>query len=155
MSCAVSPSRTGVDRPLEIKSSFYVRPDEFRRPSRPLVDVTVGAGAGVIEFATKRRTLDVHGRYPGLRIQVADHTDATGPDTYNQRLSESRAASVVDYLVRRGIERTRLSSTGYGETRPIASNATATERTLNRRVEFVVVSPEAAVRKSRRVRAAE
>ncbi|MFO7170879.1 MAG: OmpA family protein [Chloroflexota bacterium] len=59
-------------------------------------------------------------RYPELRVEVAGHTDLCGPDAYNQRLSERRAAAVYDYLTSNGIDASRLSGpVGYGESRPL------------------------------------
>ena len=69
-------------------------------------------------------------------VSVGGHTDSVGADAYNQGLSERRAAAVKDYLVGKGIDSSRLSTTGYGESNPIASNDTADGRALNRRVEL-------------------
>ncbi|RMF59783.1 MAG: OmpA family protein, partial [Bacteroidetes bacterium] len=70
----------------------------------------------------------------------AGHTDSTGPDDYNLRLSQARAEAVRAYLIERfGIAPERLVARGYGESQPIADNVTATGRTLNRRVEFRVI----------------
>lgn len=71
-------------------------------------------------------------------LGVIGHTDSRGPDAYNQKLSERRAAAVVDYLVANGVSRSSLSAAGKGEAEPIASNATDEGRALNRRVELVV-----------------
>jgi OmpA-OmpF porin, OOP family len=71
-------------------------------------------------------------------VSVEGHTDAIGTDAYNQRLSERRANSVKTYLVEHGIDGSRLSTVGYGESRPIASNQTREGRALNRRVELNV-----------------
>jgi OOP family OmpA-OmpF porin len=73
---------------------------------------------------------------PGRSVSVAGHTDSVGTDAYNQGLSERRAASVKDYLVGKGVDASRLSTSGYGESNPIASNDTADGRALNRRVEL-------------------
>jgi outer membrane protein OmpA-like peptidoglycan-associated protein len=78
--------------------------------------------------------------YTDTRVQIAGHTDDTGPEAYNQQLSERRARAVADYLIGRGVASTRISTIGYGETRPVASNATAEGRQQNRRVE-IVLSP--------------
>ena len=75
---------------------------------------------------------------PDIRVEVAGHTDSVGPAEYNQGLSERRAASVVDHLVGAGIDRSRLSSVGFGEERPVADNATRDGRAQNRRVELNV-----------------
>lgn len=73
---------------------------------------------------------------PGIKLEVAGHTDDVGNARYNQRLSEERARSVVNYLVRQGVPRNRLTAIGYGEAKPIASNATDSGRAENRRVEL-------------------
>ena len=79
-------------------------------------------------------------RYPGRRIAIVGHTDNVGNPTHNQRLSERRAAAVKDYLRQHGVSGgERLTTVGYGQTRPIADNATATGRAQNRRVELVAV----------------
>ncbi|MBI4816376.1 MAG: OmpA family protein [Deltaproteobacteria bacterium] len=70
-------------------------------------------------------------------VEVEGHTDWEGPDDYNLELSERRAKSVRDYLVKKGgVESPRLKSAGYGETKPIANNKSAAGRAKNRRVEF-------------------
>ena len=102
------------------------------------------------------RTLDALGavllRYPALRIEVGGHTDDVGSDATNDRLSQRRAESVVDYLAASGVERSRLTAVGYGERRPVAANTSETGRALNRRVEFVVLNPEAAEQTRRTIR---
>ncbi|MBN4073464.1 OmpA family protein [Mariprofundus ferrooxydans] len=75
-----------------------------------------------------------------INVEVAAHTDSTGSDTHNNGLSNRRAASVKAYLESHGIAASRLSSKGYGETQPIASNATAAGRATNRRVELRVLA---------------
>jgi outer membrane protein OmpA-like peptidoglycan-associated protein len=72
---------------------------------------------------------------PGMIIEIEGHTDWVGSDAYNQGLSQRRAQAVVDWLVSRGIARERISAAGRGEGEPIATNATAAGRQLNRRVE--------------------
>jgi outer membrane protein OmpA-like peptidoglycan-associated protein len=72
---------------------------------------------------------------PGMSIEIEGHTDWVGSDAYNQGLSQRRAQAVVDWLVSRGIARERISAAGRGEGEPIATNATAAGRQLNRRVE--------------------
>jgi OOP family OmpA-OmpF porin len=72
----------------------------------------------------------------GVRVQVAGYTDSTGTDEYNQGLSERRANAVLDYLSSHGIDASRLSAVGNGETNPVGDNATADGRAQNRRVEL-------------------
>ncbi|HNP66081.1 MAG TPA: OmpA family protein, partial [Woeseiaceae bacterium] len=74
---------------------------------------------------------------PADTVQILAHTDSNGSEDYNLDLSVRRAKSVMDYLVDAGIDVTRLSSSGLGESRPIADNATASGRAKNRRVELV------------------
>ena len=73
-----------------------------------------------------------------LKINAEGHTDSVGSDNYNQRLSESRASSVRDYLVSSGIQPGVVGTAGFGESKPVATNDTATGRQQNRRVEIVV-----------------
>lgn len=83
------------------------------------------------------QAVDALTRYPALKVEVAGHTDSIGTEAYNQGLSERRARAVYDYLTGHGISADRLSGpTGYGETRPIDSNATADGRARNRRTEL-------------------
>ena len=79
-------------------------------------------------------------QYPKTYIDVLGHTDSDGADAYNQTLSERRARSVADYLIGRGVQSARIGTRGYGETQPIASNATEEGKAANRRVE-IKISP--------------
>lgn len=72
-------------------------------------------------------------------VEVAGHTDDTGGAALNERLSRERAASVLEWLVAHGAERSRLTYRGYGATRPLGDNATPEGRTKNRRVELVIL----------------
>ena len=76
---------------------------------------------------------------PSLQIEIGGHTDNTGTSEYNQKLSENRSITVKDYLVKNGLNTKRITSKGYGETQPIASNDTDKGRALNRRTEFKVI----------------
>lgn len=73
-----------------------------------------------------------------LQIVVEGHTDWIAPEQYNMSLSVRRAESVANYLESKGIDRDRMSTVGYGETRPISNNNTANGRALNRRAEFQI-----------------
>ncbi len=77
--------------------------------------------------------------YPRTMVEVAGHTDSRGTADYNQRLSEQRANRVASYLVRQGVQSSRISAVGFGESVPIASNETAAGRQQNRRVEVTVI----------------
>ncbi|HET8700848.1 MAG TPA: OmpA family protein [Nitrococcus sp.] len=78
-------------------------------------------------------------QHPQRQVRIVGYTDSTGSAAYNQRLSERRAQSVADALAQRGIERTRMEVAGKGKNNPVASNATAGGRQLNRRVEITVL----------------
>lgn len=73
-----------------------------------------------------------------VKIEVGGHTDNTGDKIKNQKLSENRAKSVIDYLISKGIDAARLTSKGYGDTKPVADNKTEEGRAANRRTAFVV-----------------
>ena len=78
-------------------------------------------------------------QYPQTSTVVEGHTDSVGSDAYNQGLSERRASAVRDVLVNQyGVESSRVQAVGYGESRPVADNATADGRAINRRVEAEV-----------------
>jgi outer membrane protein OmpA-like peptidoglycan-associated protein len=93
-------------------------------------DLTAGARSEL------DRVADSLAGWPDLRVEIGGHTDSTGSDEYNERLSERRAESVRDYLVSRGVEADRLATRGYGESEPIADNGTSDGRAMNRRVEL-------------------
>lgn len=77
--------------------------------------------------------------YPETRVIVNGYTDNTGSDEYNLTLSEKRAASVRNYLIQQGVSSRRISSIGYGEEYPRATNSTASGRAQNRRVEIEIL----------------
>lgn len=77
--------------------------------------------------------------YPKIKVSIEGHTDDVGSDTYNQDLSERRAASVRRYLIGQGVEDDRMTSKGFGESQPIEDNRTSEGRAANRRVEFLIV----------------
>lgn len=76
---------------------------------------------------------------PDSDVLVAGHTDSSGDAAYNQSLSEKRANAVRNYLIEKGVDGSRLSVRGYGETEPVASNDTAAGRAKNRRVELRIL----------------
>jgi OOP family OmpA-OmpF porin len=75
--------------------------------------------------------------HPEIKLEIQGHTDSGGDDSHNLKLSQSRADAVRRYLVEHGVDGSRLTARGYGETRPIESNQTSQGREINRRVEFV------------------
>jgi len=85
------------------------------------------------------RVAQVLNKYPQTRIRVEGHTDSTGSEEYNQKLSESRAEAVKNALITRGIDPARIETIGMGESSPIADNTTEAGRQLNRRVRVVII----------------
>ncbi len=80
--------------------------------------------------------------FPKMRVSIEGHTDNVGGEASNMRLSQRRAEAVRDYLVSKGVSPARLEATGYGPTKPIASNKTAKGKAKNRRTEFRIVALE-------------
>jgi OmpA family len=76
--------------------------------------------------------------HPGLNLEVEGHTDSTGSEELNQKLSEQRGAEVQRYLIEQGLSEATITSKGLGETMPVADNSTAAGRQKNRRVEIIV-----------------
>lgn len=85
-------------------------------------------------------TKEAFDAFPNMKVQVDGHTDSTGPDAYNQNLSERRAKAVMNYLIKTvGIDASRLTAVGFGESKPAYPNDTKENRAKNRRVEFTPV----------------
>jgi len=95
-------------------------------------DLRTEAQANLIDLA---RILQ---KYDDTNVMVQGHTDATGADDYNMDLSVRRAASVATFLAVQNVSRDRLNAVGYGELKPVATNATAEGRQQNRRVEVAI-----------------
>lgn len=90
--------------------------------------------------AELNRLLKMLNDVPNLHIEIGGHTDNVGAAAYNQKLSESRARSVTEFLVANGITASRLTYKGYGFSQPVAGNDTEAGRQQNRRTEFKVMS---------------
>jgi outer membrane protein OmpA-like peptidoglycan-associated protein len=82
---------------------------------------------------------------PGRRVQVEGFTDSQGNDDFNLELSQSRADAVAMAIIQRGVDAQRVRALGYGEGYPVASNAEAGSRQLNRRVEIIVSNENAEI----------
>ncbi|HEU5165523.1 MAG TPA: OmpA family protein [Chitinophagaceae bacterium] len=89
-----------------------------------------------ISYDPLNQLADILTRYPNAKLTIEGHTDSTGSNAHNMKLSTDRAKSVVDYLVSKGIDANRLTAVGFGEEKPVTTNKTAEGRTLNRRVEL-------------------
>lgn len=89
-------------------------------------------------MSSLERAGDVFLEYRKTAVISQGHTDSTGSESHNQDLSERRAAAVSNYLIGLGIDASRITSIGYGEGHPVASNDTASGRSLNRRVDLLL-----------------
>jgi outer membrane protein OmpA-like peptidoglycan-associated protein len=86
------------------------------------------------------RLATILNKYDDTNIIIEGHTDATGAEDYNQRLSERRAQSVATHLATQTVDSRRFSVNGWGETQPVASNETADGRQQNRRVDLAIIA---------------
>jgi len=120
-----------VDKPIVIENVLYDFNKAILKPESLIVL------DGLVSILTDN---------PKINIELSAHTDSIGPDWYNNRLSQQRAQSCVDYIISMGISTYRISAKGYGETRPVQPNSLPNGkdnregRRLNRRTEFKVVS---------------
>ena len=76
------------------------------------------------------------------KVEIEGHTSSEGGDDLNQKLSQDRANSVMEYMIRKGISKDRVTAVGYGSSRPKEDNATEAGRKANRRIEIRVVNPD-------------
>ena len=90
-------------------------------------------------FIELNRVVKLLNENPSIVIEMSAHTDSRGSDEYNFKLSDNRARSVMEYIISKGIDPSRITSHGYGETKPVATNDTDDGRQLNRRVEFKIL----------------
>jgi outer membrane protein OmpA-like peptidoglycan-associated protein len=90
-------------------------------------------------FPELNRIVTLMNEKPGMTVEIAGHTDATGPASYNMTLSERRAKAVSGYLANKGIAADRIVTVFFGETKPLETNDTREGRQKNRRVEFKII----------------
>ncbi len=112
----------------EVDAAIVLRGVNFLTDSDQLTEQSLTILDGVAATLTAN---------PDIRVQVTGHTDSQGEDVYNKDLSQRRAASVVNYLVGKGVASDNLQPAGFGEEQPVADNGTAEGRAKNRRVELV------------------
>jgi len=106
-----------------------------------LSDVLFDTGKSALLPGAREKLAKISGivlAYPDLRLGIEGYTDSVGSDALNQQLSQQRASSVRDYLAGQNVPAGSMTSQGFGETQPVASNDTAAGRQQNRRVELVV-----------------
>ncbi len=128
-------------RLIEQLNQVFQTRDTARGVVASMPDVLFDFGKATLKPGARERLAKVAGiilAYPDLRLEIDGHTDNIGSDQYNQLLSEKRAQVVRDYLAQQGVAPANIVARGFGKSAPIASNATAAGRQLNRRVELVV-----------------
>jgi outer membrane protein OmpA-like peptidoglycan-associated protein len=106
-----------------------------------MADVLFDTGKYDLRPAAREKLARLSGivlAHPGLILQVEGHTDSTGSDELNQKLSERRASTTRDYLIKQGLAEGNVTAMGFGKTMPVADNSTADGRQKNRRVEIIV-----------------
>jgi outer membrane protein OmpA-like peptidoglycan-associated protein len=107
------------------------------RLTAPILFEDTTATIRSVSFPALDVIVEVLKEHPKVTFEVQGHTDSQGDDAENMTLTQQRAEAVVRYLVQRGVEPSRLTAKGYGETRPIESNRTSQGREVNRRVELI------------------
>jgi len=145
--CRDTPANTPVEHhgcPLP-QYPASAPPVERQAPATEVITLN-DAGNVLFDFDKSDLTAEARSQLDGLMsklshanvvsIRVVGHTDSVGTDAYNQRLSERRASSVVEYLLTQGLAPGKLTSEGKGESEPVADNATDEGRAQNRRVEL-------------------
>jgi outer membrane protein OmpA-like peptidoglycan-associated protein len=134
----------------EIYQNYYLtRTDGLINPEELEVGKTIALRDIYYDFdkadlrqesiAELNRLLNLLVAFPKMEIEIGSHTDNRGDDLYNMDLSKRRAESVVNFLISKGIDKSKLMFKGYGETIPIATNTTDEGRQLNRRTEFKII----------------
>ena len=124
--CPGTPKGTPVDkRGCEIKGDYVLKGVNFESNSDRL---RPGATAILDEVVATLL------KYPEVKFEIQGHTDSDGSAAYNESLSQRRAQTVHDYLASKGVDESRMTVRGYGESQPIADNATAAGKAQNRRV---------------------
>lgn len=130
--------------PEGTKASPPPPPPSEEKPSFILEGITFDFNKATIRpssESTLKEAGSVMQRFSSVMVRIEGHTDSIGSDQYNQNLSERRANSVKDYLVKNfGIDPSRIETVGFGKSRPIADNKTEEGRAQNRRIEFVVTA---------------
>lgn len=115
--------------PIEVGASIVVEDLLFKTGKTDLDERSYRILDQLVDFMNQN---------PTVKIELQGHTDSDGSSSSNQKLSEGRAQSAVDYLVSKGIDRSRMTAKGYGEAQPRATNATDEGKALNRRVELKI-----------------
>ena len=143
--CPGTPAGVQVDQdgcPIQVKKEESAVAKELLEKGRARVNIEFDFDKAVVKpkyHGEIKKFADVMKDHPEINVVIEGHTDNIGTDAYNLKLSDRRAAAVKNYMIKKfGIEESRLSSKGYGESKPIDTNKNAKGRQKNRRVEAVV-----------------
>jgi outer membrane protein OmpA-like peptidoglycan-associated protein len=131
----------------QIEGVEVARPSEGEIEVRLTNDILFDLNSAALRSASRTTLNELasnFAQYPDNQIIVEGHTDSSGTDAHNQRLSEQRAGNVADYLIDHGVPARNVVVYGYGESDPKSSNDTAEGRQLNRRVEIHIRAPQQA-----------
>jgi outer membrane protein OmpA-like peptidoglycan-associated protein len=124
----------------EYDRSVFTKYDETG--SIALVNIEFESGSAEIKPQSMPRIEEIANvlkNYSSMKIEIRGHTDNEGTAEANQKLSENRAESVMNALLKMGISKSRMKSKGFGENSPIAKNDTEENRRKNRRTEFIIL----------------
>jgi OOP family OmpA-OmpF porin len=114
--------------------------DELNKTGKAILYINFDSGKSTIKQESMpviEQIIEMMNQAPDIQISVEGHTDNVGSSESNLKLSQARAKSVMDAIVKGGIDKSRLSSTGFGEEKPIADNSTEEGKAKNRRVELI------------------
>lgn len=132
---------TKVKKGSKIAKNFYVTPIEVGQTVN--IDfIYFETGKSKLKptsFRSLNALVEFLNEYQNVTVEISGHTDNTGSQVMNQKISEQRAKAVADYVISQGINKDRIVSKGYSSKKPKASNATAKGRAENRRVEFTII----------------
>jgi outer membrane protein OmpA-like peptidoglycan-associated protein len=145
---------TTTKKDIELRLDLSLKPSEFKNV-RGLVMVNIKPIYFDLDKADIRddaaieleKVLKIMQKYPKLKIDLGSHTDSRAPDSYNMRLSERRAKATLNWIIEKGIDPSRITGKGYGETQLVNKCANGVrcselEHQMNRRTEFVIKNPE-------------
>jgi len=124
-----------------VKEAQGCLPTEFDKFAGAVEDINFDTNRSTLKpksFGILDEAVKLLVQYPTIQIDIHGHTDNQGTDDYNMKLSDDRANSVRQYLVDKGIDPSRLTARGFGESEPIAPNTTGNGRAKNRRTEFKI-----------------
>ena len=133
------------ERAAELKADFQNALDSDKAEDKVILlkHVFYDTGSATLSDLSKYELdnlADILNASDNVRVELAGHTDSEGDDDVNLQISQNRAQNVMNYLMNKGLDASRLTSTGYGESSPIGDNSTEDGREMNRRTELRIIS---------------